>query len=452
VQRALVERKIDRDPGRGAGAPEAHETEAAPGADGPPPLAGCRVLIVVENLPVPFDRRVWLEATTLAAAGCTVSVISPMGKGFDAEYELLDGVHVYRHPMPPDGNGAMGYLREYGAALWHELRLAFRVRRERGIDILHGCNPPDLIFLVAWALRPFGVRYVFDHHDVCPELYEAKFGRRGGFWALMRAFEWLTFRTASVSIATNESFASIARARGGMAEDDVFVVRSAPKLEGFAIRPPDPALKKGFRHLVGYVGVIGQQEGMDLLVAAADHLIRDMGRDDVHFAIVGFGPHLPVVEADVAARGLEAHFTFTGPRYGDDLLAVLNTADVCVSPDPKNAMNDISTMNKVVEYMTLKKPVVQFDLSEGRASAGEAALYATANDPADFARRIAELLDDPARRAAMGELGRARVEGGLSWAHSAPRLIAAYERALEKAGRRRGARKVAVAAQTFREP
>ncbi len=334
--------------------------------------------------------------------------------------------------MPPDGNGALGYLREYSAALWHELRLAFRVRRERGIDVLQGCNPPDLIFLVAWALRPFGVRYVFDHHDVCPELYETKFGRRGAFWRLMRLFEWLTFRTASVSIATNDSFAAIARGRGGMAPEDVFVVRSAPRTETFRIGPPDPARKRGFAHLVGWVGVIGQQEGLDLLVAAADHLIRRLGRDDVHFAIIGFGPHLPAIEADVAARGLDAWFTFTGPQYGDDLLAWLNTADICVSPDPKTAMNDISTMNKVVEYMTLKKPVVQFDLKEGRASAGDAAVYARENDPVDFAEKIAQLLDDPARRAEMGEIGRARVESGLSWAHSAPQLLAAYDRAFAK--------------------
>ena len=404
----------------------------SPVADPARPGEGHAVLIVVENLPVPFDRRVWLEATTLATAGYTVSVISPKGKGFEADYEELEGVHVYRHAMPPDGNGALGYLREYSAALWHELRLAFRVRRAHGIDVLQGCNPPDLIFLVAWALRPWGVRYVFDHHDVCPELYETKFGRRGVFWRLMRLFEWLTFRTASVSIATNDSFAAIARGRGGMAPEDVFVVRSAPRTETFRIGPPDPARKRGFAYLVGWVGVIGQQEGLDLLVAAADHLVRRLGRDDVHFAIIGFGPHLPAIKADVATRGLDAWFTFTGPQYGDDLLAWLNTADICVSPDPKTAMNDISTMNKVVEYMTLKKPVVQFDLKEGRASAGDAAVYARENDPVDFAEKIAQLLDDPARRAEMGEIGRARVESGLSWGHSAPQLLAAYDRAFAK--------------------
>jgi glycosyltransferase involved in cell wall biosynthesis len=432
-------------PRAGASAAPAEETLAGEAPSGEAPAAalpgdGRSVLIVVENLPVPFDRRVWLEATTLAQAGYAVSVICPTGRGFDAPYEALEGVHIHRHPLPAEGNGLAGYVREWGGALWHELRLAFRVRRERGIDVLHGCNPPDLIFLVALALKPWGVTYLFDHHDVSPELFEAKFGRRGPLWRMMRLFEWLTFRTASVSIATNDSFAAIARGRGGMAPEDVFVVRSAPRVEKFRPGPGDPVHRKGARHLVGYVGVIGQQEGLDLLVAAADHLVRGLGRDDVHFAIVGFGPHLPAIEADVAARGLDAWFTFTGPKYGDELLSILNTADVCVSPDPKNAMNDISTMNKVVEYMTLGKPVVQFDLAEGRASAGEASLYARANDPVNFAEKIALLLDDPALRARMGAVGRARVEGGLSWAHSAPRLLAAYERAFAKRGAVRGRR------------
>ena len=166
---------------------------------------GRRVLIVVENLPVPFDRRVWAEATTLAGHGYTVSVISPKGKGFESEYEFLDGVHVYRHDLPPEGNSAAGYLREYGSALYNELRLALKAKREQGVDILHGCNPPDLIFLVAWVMRLFGVRYLFDHHDICPELYEAKFDKKGLLWKAMVVFEWLTFKSATVSIATNES-------------------------------------------------------------------------------------------------------------------------------------------------------------------------------------------------------------------------------------------------------
>jgi glycosyltransferase involved in cell wall biosynthesis len=391
-----------------------------------------RVLIVVENLPVPFDRRVWAEATTLAANGYTVSVISPTGKGFEAEYEFLDGVHVYRHKLPAEGDSAIGYLGEYGAALWHEFRLALRVRREHGIDVLHGCNPPDLIFLVAWAMRLFGVRYLFDHHDICPELYETKFGKRGFLWRLMVLFEWLTFKTAVVSIATNESYAEIARRRGGMKAEDVFVVRSGPKTENLKIRPPRPELKKGAKYLIGYVGVIGQQEGLDLLVEAAAHLTGPLGRSDVHFGIVGSGPALDSIKADVAARGLDGYFTFTGRATDDLLLDMLNTADICVNPDRVTPMNDLSTMNKIMEYMTLEKPVVQFELKEGRASAADASLYAAVNDPKDFAEKIAILMDAPEERARMGKIGRQRVMESLSWAHSVPNLLAAYDRMFAK--------------------
>ena len=395
-----------------------------------------RVLIVVENLPVPLDRRVWLEATTLAQNGYEVSVICPTGRGWDAHHEVIEGIHIYRYPEPVEAHsGAAAYAREYLHSLVHWFRLARKVRRERGFDVIQGCNPPDLIFLLALWYRWRGVRYLFDHHDVFPELFEAKFGRKGLLYRVMLAWERLTFACASVSIATNESFRQIALDRGRMRPEDVFVVRSAPKIEKFEIRPGDPSLRKGAGTVLGYVGVIGQQEGMDLLVAAADHLINRLGRRDVHFLIVGFGPEVPNVEADVAARGLAGWFTFTGALYGDALLAALNSCDIGVSPDPKNAMNDISTMNKVMEYMTLEKPVVQFDLKEGRASAGEASLYARANDPEDFARCIALLMDDPARRAEMGRTGRARVLSQLSWAHSVPRLLAAYDRIFARLGR-----------------
>lgn len=394
-----------------------------------------RVLIVVENLPVPLDRRVWLEATTLRAAGYEVSVICPTGRGWDAPYEEIEGIRIWRHPMPPEAHsGALAYAREYGAALWHWFRLARVVRREAGFDVIHGCNPPDLIFLLGLWYRLRGVRYLFDHHDVCPELFEAKFGKRGLLWRVMRIWERMTFAAADVSIATNGSFRDIAIRRGRMKPEDVFVVRSAPQVEKFRPGPGDPAYRKGAGTVLGYVGVIGQQEGMDLLVAAVDHLVRTMGRTDLHAVIVGFGPHLEEVKADVARRGLETHFTFTGPLYGDDLLAALNVIDIGVAPDPRNAMNDISTMNKIMEYMTLEKPSVQFDLTEGRVSAGPAALCAENNDPVDFAAKIAELMDDPDRRREMGAAGRKRVLEELSWEHSVPPLLAAYERVFVKAG------------------
>ena len=395
-----------------------------------------RVLIVVENLPVPLDRRVWLEATTLTEAGYQVSVLAPKGRGWDKDYEQIEGVHCYRYPEPPEAHdGAIAYGREYLHALWHWARLARRIRRERGFEVIQGCNPPDLIFLLGLAYRPFGVRYLFDHHDVCPELFEAKFGRRGLLYRVMLWWERLTFATASVSIATNESFRRIALGRGKMAPEDVFVVRSAPRLENFIPGPGDRSRRKGAKTLLGYVGVIGQQEGMDLMVEAIDQLIRRHGQSDLHVMVVGFGPHLEVVQHDVRARGLEAWFTFTGPLFGADLVAALNAIDIGLSPDPKNPMNDISTMNKIMEYMTLEKPSVQFDLTEGRASAGEASLYARANDPGDFADQIARLIEEPELGRKLGQIGRERVRELLNWGRSVPPLLAAYDRIYAKMGR-----------------
>ncbi len=394
-----------------------------------------RILIVVENLPVPLDRRVWLEATTLQAAGYEVSVICPMGRGWDKPFEIIEDVHIYRHPEPPEAHsGAVAYAKEY----WHAMKAWFRlsrvVWRERGFDVIQGCNPPDLIFILAWWYRLWGVTYMFDHHDVCPELFEAKFDKKGLLYRVMLIWERITFASASVSMATNESFKAIAVRRGKMKPDDVFVVRSAPKIDNFIPGPGDKSYRKGAKTVMGYVGVIGQQEGMDLLVEAADHLINTLGKTDVHFAIVGFGPHLEIVQKDVKSNGLESYFSFTGALYGDDMLAVLNAIDIGVSPDPKNTMNDISTMNKVMEYMTLEKPTVQFDLTEGRVSAQGASLYAANNDPIDFGNKIAELIDDSDTRATMGKEGRARVLGHLSWAHSAPVLLAAYDRIFDKRG------------------
>lgn len=413
-----------------AAAPAGHEHEMLP-------LAGRKILIVVENLPVPLDRRVWQEATTLHAHGAEVSVICPMARGWTKAREEIDGVHIYRHPMPAEAvSGAVACAREYGAALWHWFRLARIIRRERGFEVIMGCNPPDLVFLPALWHRLRGVAYVFDQHDVCPEVYEAKFGKRGLFWQVMRLWERLNFAAATTSIATNDSFRRIAITRGRMAPEDVFVVRSGPRLERFIPGPGNRDLRCGAETVLGYVGVIGQQEGMDLLVDAVEHLVR-VERRSIHAVIVGFGPTLPELQADVAARGLGAHFTFTGPLFGDEMVAALNACDIGVAPDPRNAMNDISTMNKVMEYMALEKPLVQFDLAEGRASAGDCGLYARPNDPLDFAALIAELIDNPARARAMGKAGRIRVHEHLSWQHQVPALIAAFQRAFDKRGRGR---------------
>ena len=385
-----------------------------------------KVLFLVENLPSPFDRRVWQEANALKDAGYGVSIICPTGKGCEKHFEEIDGIVIYRYDLPVEANGALGYAIEYSAALFWTFVLAWRVLLTRCFDAIHACNPPDLFFLIGGFFKLFGKKFVFDHHDINPELYEAKFGRRGFFWKLMVALERLTFRTADVSIATNESYRRIAIERGGMDPDRVFVVRSGPSLERLRIVPPDPKLKRGRRYLVGYVGVMGRQEGIELLLCAVRSIVDVRNRHDIHFGLVGGGTSLAEMQALAAKLNIEDYVTFTGRVPDDELLAMLNTADVCVNPDIANEMNDKSTMNKVMEYMALGKPIVQFDLTEGRFSAQEASLYARRNDPDDLAAKMVELVDDAARREAMGERGRRRVENELEWRYEAPKLVAAY--------------------------
>jgi glycosyltransferase involved in cell wall biosynthesis len=386
-----------------------------------------RVLIIVENLPVPFDRRVWNEATTLTDAGYEVSVICPTGSGAEARYEVIDGIHIFRHPLP-EARGALSYPVEYGCALFWEFILAFRVRRTRGVDVIHACNPPDLIFLVGGFFKLFfGTKFVFDHHDINPELFEAKFAKRGILYRVLLALERLTFRVADISLATNESYRSIAIKRGRMDPDNVFVVRSGPNLERLRIMPPNPSLKKGRRFMVGYVGVMGGQEGIQYLLEAARRIVHDLGRRDVQFGLIGAGPEMERLQELASRLEIAEYVTFTGRVPDQLLLEMLNTADVCVNPDEWNAMNDKSTMNKIMEYMALGKPIVQFDLTEGRFSAQQASLYARRNDAADLADKILELLADEPRRKQMGELGRRRVIDHLAWRHEAPKLLRAYE-------------------------
>ncbi|MHB8388431.1 MAG: glycosyltransferase family 4 protein [Acidobacteriaceae bacterium] len=381
----------------------------------------------MENLPVPFDRRVWQEATTLVSAGYQVTVICPKGNGYLKKKEVVDGVHIYRHSLPVEASGAIGYALEYSAALIWEFALALRVALGRGFDVIHACNPPDTIFIIGRFFKLFGKKFLFDHHDINPELYETKFNRRDFFYRLMIKLERLTFRTADVSIATNESYRRIAIERGGMPPDRVFVVRSGPDLRRLQRLAPVEHLKNGRHYLVGYVGVMGRQEGIDLLLDAVRHIVYSLGRTDIQFGLVGGGTELENMREYAGRIGVTEYVTFTGRVPDQQLLEMLNTADVCVNPDIANPMNDKSTMNKIMEYMALGKPIVQFDLTEGRVSAGPASLYAAPNDALDLARKLVDLLDDPARRQDMGNLGRRRIEEQLEWKYEAPKLLEAYE-------------------------
>ena len=394
-------------------------------------MAKTGVLIIVENLTVPLDRRVWQEATTLRDAGYTVSVVCPRGGRYTAAYELLDGIHIFRHPLPIEADGAVGYLIEYSSALFWEFLLAWRAYFKVGFDVIQACNPPDTIFLIAGFFKALlGTPFVFDHHDINPELYEAKFGKRGFFHRLLLRFERWTFATADVSIATNETFKSIAVERGGMDPDRVFVVRSIPDVSRFRRMEPRADLANGRRHLVGYVGIMGNQDGVDLLVDAMDHLVNAQGRRDVQCVIVGSGTALEGLKVQTAAKGLQDFISFTGFMSGEPLLRALSSFDIGVIPDPKNCYNDKISMNKHFEYMSLGIPFVSFDLVEGRKISAETALYASDNCPVSLATRMAQLIDDAALRSRLAEAGRERARSLMRWETERAQLLAAYELAL----------------------
>jgi glycosyltransferase involved in cell wall biosynthesis len=392
------------------------------------PFKNKHVLIIVENLPVPFDRRVWQEANTLKDNGAKVSIICPKMKGYTASYEVIDTIEIYRHSLPLEARGALGYLMEYSVALFWEFVLSWKIFFKKRFHVIHGCNPPDLIFLVAMWFKIFGVKYVFDHHDINPELYIAKYNKKGFFYKLMVLVERLTFAAADYSIATNESYKQIAIERGKMQTDKIQVIRSGPKLDRLKLLPPDSQYLKGRKYLVGYVGVIGEQEGIDLLLESVKHVVKE--RSDIQFAIIGGGTDLEKLKQLTASMKLNDFVDFYG-RVPDELLvSILNTSDICVNPDKPTEMNNLSTMNKIMEYMALKKPIVQFDLKEGRYSAQKASLYATCGDTVDFAEKITQLIDNKQLRKEMSEYAYSRVINELSWEYESVKLVSFYKKVL----------------------
>jgi len=391
------------------------------------------VCIIVENLPVPQDRRVWQEARALTEAGHQVSIICPKGPGFERSRETLEGIEIYRHDIR-EGSGPLGYLIEYIWALVVELFLAFRIYARTGFRILQACNPPDTIFLIGALFKLLGVRFIFDHHDLNPELYEVKFRRKDFFYQLVCLAERLTFRTADVAIATNSSYRDIALTRGGMSPQRSFVVRSCPELSRFRLQPPRLELKEGNEHLVVYLGVMGPQDGIDLLLVSIEHIVKIKDRHDTLFVLIGDGTERLPLKTAAKSRGLDSFVKFTGRLPDSEVGAYFSTAEVGVAPDPKNAMNDKSTMNKILEYMGYGLPVVQYDLTEGRRSAADAALYARPNDPTDFAEKVLTLLDSEALRRELGQRGRKRIEESFNWETDKQVLLKAYETALKPRG------------------
>ena len=387
------------------------------------------VCIIVENLPVPLDRRVWQQSCALRDAGYEVVVICPQMRGFNKSEEVIDDIQVYRHWISEEAGEVGGFLREYSSALWGEFKLLWKAWRRHRFDIVHLCNPPDLLFLVAAPYKLTGTRIIYDVHDICPEMFEAKFGKRGLLYWAVRAAEWATHFFADVVIATNESVRNIALSRGGQVPDNVFVVRTAPKITDTRAEP-EPALKKTRKHLVSYVGVMGNADGVRYIIEAAHHLVNISGRDDIQFLLMGSGPEYDKLVALRNELGLIDFIDLPGRVSNDFLFTALQTMDLGVSSDPINPYNDHCTMNKVLEYMTFAKPQVMFDLKEGRFSAGDAARYVPENSAQALGQAIADLLDDPEERERMGRLGHERFHSLLNWEKSVEQLKAAYNYAL----------------------
>jgi glycosyltransferase involved in cell wall biosynthesis len=387
-----------------------------------------RILIIVQNLPVPFDRRVWLECEALTAAGYDVSVVCPKGKN-DPPREVLDGVTLLKYRPYAPGGGALGFVLEYAYSFFATAGLVLRARRDGKFEVLQACNPPDIFWPIArWLRRRDNSRFVFDHHDLCPELYDSRFPDKSalpkrGLLALERA----TFRTADHVVSTNASYAEIAIRRGSKAAAKVTVVRTGPDPDRLLRGAAVPALKRGRQHLVAYIGVMGPQDGVDLAIRAASHVVRDLGRKDVSFTFMGGGDSWAELVALRDQLGLQEYVELPGRVPDETVLEVLSTAAVGLSPDPKNPLNDVSTMNKTLEYMAFGLPIVAFDLKETRVSAGDAAVYIDSGDVAAYARAIVELIDDDAGREAMGRVGRVRIEEELGWPHQRDTYVGVYD-------------------------
>lgn len=381
----------------------------------------------MENLPVPLDRRVWQEATSLKKKGYVISIICPKGKGYAKTYEVIDGIRIYRHYLPLEVKSSLGFCFEYAMALFWEFFLSLKINFRTGFDVIHACNPPDLICLIGLFYKVFfGKKFIFDHHDINPELYLAKGKKKDLFYILLVFFEKLTYKVADISIAPNISYKKIAIKRGKMNPGKVFIVRSAPKLEKFKSILPNNSLKNGKEYLVGYIGVMGKQDGVDYLLRSINYIVHKKGRKDIFFILIGRGSEWKNLKEYCSELELEDFVYFTGRVSDEKMLECLSTCDVCVNPDVVNEFNSKSTMNKILEYMSLGKPIVQFDMIEGKYSAQKSSLYAKPNDEVNFAEKILNLLGDAKKRKKMGEYGRRRVEKKLQWKFSEENLFEAY--------------------------
>jgi glycosyltransferase involved in cell wall biosynthesis len=396
----------------------------------PPARQPRSCVIVVENLPVPFDRRVWQEAQALNRAGWTVSVICPTNADFTKPFELIDDIAIYRHPLPAEGRGALAYFREYATALFHEFRLLFKVQRERGFSIIQACNPPDLIFLAALPFKLMGKRFIFDQHDVSPELFVVKFGGKGFLYRALMFFERMSYVMADHVITANATFKDIALSRGGKTPSQVEVVYGVPDRKRIHRVEPEPGLHGGRKFLLGYLGIINEQDGVDHLVRAVAHLVKVEGFRDFRAIVVGSGPALELVRALARSLEVEDFLLFSGYLKGEKLLAYISAFDIGVIPDPVNEANELMSMNKVFEYCALGIPTACYPLRETQRLLGDAGVYAPSPDPAGLAEACLNLMQDESLRARSAAAAAKLSAEKFLWENEARKYVSTYERVL----------------------
>lgn len=385
------------------------------------------VVIIIQNLPLRLDRRVRNECRALLTAGYTVSVICPKEHRDEPDRHQIEGATVHSYNAPEGADGALSYVKEFAVCWLQAARLTWRVHREARFDILQACNPPDTYWLLGALWKLAGRKYVFDQHDLCPEVYEARFGKRGLLHRALLGLERQTYRVADRVISPNMEYREIALTRGGVRKDRTAVVMSTPDPDKMKRGDDIPSLHGGFEHLICYVGIMGPQDGVDSLLAAIDSYVHELDRHDARFALLGFGDCMEELQEECHERGLDEWVTFTGRVDHDELGRWLSSADLGVTPDPQNEFNHRSTMNKTLEYMAHKVPVVATDLRETRRCAAGAASYVSGDDPRETARAIATLLDQPEVRARMGREGRKRIERRLAWARQARNYVGVFD-------------------------
>jgi glycosyltransferase involved in cell wall biosynthesis len=393
-----------------------------------------KALLLVENNGFPRDFRVRREAHALRDHGFQVSVVCPR-EGNERWHEHSDGVEIFRFPAPPGGSGLLSYAFEFGYATLAMLVVSLWVALRRGVDVVHAANPPDTLFIVGAVFKLLGKRFVFDHHDLAPEVYLSRFGvrRRNLVYSTLKLMERCSYAMADVVIATNDAYRQRAINEGRKSPDKVFVVRNGPPLSYQLLAPPEGLVERAM-HLIGYVGTIGPQDGLDCWLRSIQHLVVTFGRRDFLAVIIGDGDAMPALRRLVVELGIEPYVLCTGRLPELEARKHLSATTLCVQPDPSSPLNDRSTMNKLMEYMALGKATVAFDLPETRFSGGDAAVYVAGDDECEFARQVDRLLDDPRERARMGDIGRQRVSMALAWEFSVPQLLCAYSEGLGFSG------------------